>query len=189
MLVFLVEEPSMADLLNALVVRLFPGVPFRCIEHEGKQDLEKSIAKKLRAWRAPGVRFVVVRDQDADNCHAVKARLKNLCEQGGHPDALVRVVCRELEAWYLGDVESLADAYPARARRLRRELNKGRYRDTDAVVGPSKVLADLIPEFSKRACARAMGRRLTPGNGSRSYQVFIEGVERLHRQIVGEATC
>lgn len=46
MLVFLVEEPSMADLLNVLLHRLFPGLAFRCIEHEGKQDLEKNIPEK-----------------------------------------------------------------------------------------------------------------------------------------------
>lgn len=65
------------------------------------------------------------------------------------------------------------------------ELSKGRYRDPDTVVGPSKVLADLIPEFSKRPGARAMGGRLTRSNRSRSYRVFLEGVERQHRRLVG----
>lgn len=172
----------MADLLNVLLPRLFPSFAFRCIEHEGKQDLEKSVAKKLRAWHEPGVRFVVMRDQDAADCRVVKARLKALCEQGGHSDALVRLVCRELEAWYLGDVESLVGAYPESASVLRKELGKKRFRDPDAVVGPSKVLENLIPEFNKRPGAKAMGGLLTRDNGSRSYQVFLEGVERLHRE-------
>lgn len=175
----------MADLLNVLLHRLFPGLAFRCIEHEGKQDLEKNVPKKLRAWREPGVRFVVMRDQDSADCHMVKARLKSRCDEGGRADALIRVVCHELEAWYLGDVESLASAYPASAGRLRRELGKRRYRDPDAVVAPSKVLEALIPEFSKRSAARAMGGRLTRSNRSRSYGVFLEGVERLHQQLAG----
>ena len=175
----------MADLLNVLLHRLFPGLEFRCIEHEGKQDLEKSVPRKLRAWRKPGDRFVVMRDQDAADCHAVKARLKALCEQGGHADALVRVVCRELEAWYLGDVESLAGAFPESAGKLHKELRKSQFRNPDRVVGPSKVLDDLIPEFNKRPGARAMGKKLTRENRSRSYQVFLEGVERLHQQLVG----
>ena len=172
----------MADLLNVLLHRLFPGLAFRCIEHEGKRDLHRSVARKLRAWREPGARFVVMRDQNAADCHTVKARLKALCEQGGHADALVRVVCRELEAWYLGDVESLVGAFPGSARRLRRELNKRRYRDPDTVVRPAQVLEDLIPEFRKRPGARAIGKLLSRENRSRSYQVFLEGVERLHRQ-------
>ena len=178
----------MAGLLDVLLHRLFPGLVFRCIAHEGKQDLEKSIVKKLRGWQRPGVRFVVMRDQDSADCHAVKARLKMRCEQGGHADALVRLVCRELEAWYLGDVESLVDAFPESGSRLRRELRKSRYRDPDTVIGPAKVLDDLIPEFVKRSSARAMGERLTRENRSRSFQVFIDGVERLHRQLVGDAS-
>ena len=183
MVVFLVEEPSMAELLKVLLHRLFPDLSFLCLEHEGKQDLAKSVPRKLRAWRQPGVRFVVMRDQDSADCHVVKTGLKALCTQGGRADALVRVVYRELEAWYLGDVESLANAYPTSAGRLRRELGKSRYRDPDAVVAPSRVLEDLIPEFSKRSGARAMGGRLTRRNRSRSYRVFLEGVERLHRQL------
>ena len=74
----------MAELLDVLLHRLFPSLVFRCIAHEDKQDLEKSIVKKLRGWQRPGVRFVVMRDQDSADCHAVKARLKMRCEQG-HP--------------------------------------------------------------------------------------------------------
>ena len=178
----------MADLLDVLLRRLFPDLVFQCVQHEGKQDLEKSIVKKLRGWQQPGVRFVVMRDQDSADCHVVKARLKMLCEQGRRPHALVRLVCRELEAWYLGDVESLADAFPESGRRLRRELRKSQYQDPDTVPGPAKVLDDLIPEFRKRASARAMGERLTQENQSRSFQVFLEGVERLRRQLVGETS-
>ena len=63
-IVFLLEEDSMKVLLEGLLPRLFPGLSFLCLSHEGKQDLEKSIPRKLKAWREPGVRFVVVRDQD-----------------------------------------------------------------------------------------------------------------------------
>ena len=153
----------MADLLNVLLHRLFPGLAFRCIEHEGKQDLEKSVARKLRAWRKPADRFVVMRDQDAADCHAVKARLKALCEQGGHADALVRVFCREVEAWYLGDVESLAGAFPGSAGKLRRELRKSQFRNPDRVVGPSKVLDAFIPEFNKRPGCESDGRKAHTG--------------------------
>ena len=39
-------------------------MPFICVPHEGKQDLEKSIPRKLRAWREPSAHFIVVRDND-----------------------------------------------------------------------------------------------------------------------------
>ncbi len=42
----------MRVLLNGLLPRLFPGLPFKCVKHEGKTDLERSIPRKLRAWRS-----------------------------------------------------------------------------------------------------------------------------------------
>ena len=181
-LVFLVEEPSMADLLDGLLPRLFPALRFQCIPHEGKQDLERSIPRKLRAWREPGARFIVARDQDSGDCRQVKARLTDLCRQGRRADALVRVVCRELEAWYIGDPEALARAFPEARRRPLRELNRARYRNPDTIVRPSEAIARQIPEFQKRLGARRMADHLSRENRSRSFQVFLEGVERLYYQ-------
>ena len=181
-LVFLVEESSMADLLDGLLPRIFPALRCQCIPHEGKQDLERSIPRKLRAWREPGVSFVVARDQDSGDCRQIKARLTDLCRKGGRADTLVRVVCREIEAWYIGDPEALAQAFPEARRRALRELNRARYRNPDTVVRPSEAIAKRIPEFQKRRGARRMADHLSRENCSRSFQVFLEGVERLYHQ-------
>lgn len=71
-IVLLLEEHSMKVLLEGLLPRLVPGLQFLCVAHEGKQDLEKSIPKKLRAWREPGVQFVVLRDNDQGDCRELK---------------------------------------------------------------------------------------------------------------------
>ena len=73
----------MADLLEHLLPRLFPEIQFQCIPHEGKRDLAKSVPRKLRAWREPGVRFVVMRDQNGADCRQVKAQLVELCKERG----------------------------------------------------------------------------------------------------------
>ena len=39
----------MKVLLDGLLPRLVPGLQFLCVPHEGKQDLEKSVPRKLRA--------------------------------------------------------------------------------------------------------------------------------------------
>ena len=178
-LVFLVEEPSMADFLDHLLRRLFPEMRFRCVPHEGKRDLAKSIPRKLRAWREPGVRFVVMRDQNGADYREVKAQLVELCRRAGRDDVLVRVVCRELEAWYIGDPEALARAFPHADRRVQRQLRKRRFRNPDEVVNPSAAVAQLIPEFQKRRGARSIAEFLSRNNGSRSFQVFLEGIEGL----------
>lgn len=176
--VFLLEEYSMKVLLDGLLPRLAPGLPFLCVPHEGKQDLEKSVPKKLRAWREPGVRFVVLRDNDGDDCRKLKDRLMTLCRDGGRPDTLIRIACQELEAWYLGEPAALAEAFGNE--RLRDMGAKARYRDPDAVVRPSAEVESLIPEFQKVSGARRMAMRLSrDGNRSRSFQVLIEGIDRL----------
>lgn len=175
-LVFLLEEYSMKVLLDGLLPRLFPGLPFLCIPHEGKQDLEKSVPRKLRAWREPGVRFVVIRDNDGGDCYALKANLVELCQAGSREDTLVRIACQELEAWYLGDPEALANTFKNRA--LSRIGGKASYRDPDSVQHPSAVLEQLVPEFQKVSGARRMASKLSRTNSSRSFQVLIDAVEK-----------
>ncbi len=180
-IVFLLEEPSMKVLLEGLLPRLLPGVRFLCVPHEGKSDLEKSIPRKLRAWREPGVRFVVVRDNDGGVCERVKARLHDLCRQAGRPDAVIRLPCQELEAWYLGEPEALARAY--RKPKLAQLAGRAKYRDPDGIPWPSAELEKLLPEFQKTSAARRMGTELSrDGNRSHSFHVFLEGVERVSRQ-------
>ncbi len=177
-IVFLLEERSMKTLLEGLLPRFFPDLPFLCVPHEGKQDLEKSIPRKLRAWREPGMRFVVVRDNDGGDCKSTKRTLVSLCEEGGRGDSLVRVACQELEAWYLGDPEALAAAFGDD--RLLGLAAKERFRDPDAVVNPSRALVEIVPEFQKVSGARRLAAYLTQErNASRSFQAFVTGVGRL----------
>lgn len=175
--VFLLEEYSMKVLLDGLLPRLFPGLPFLCVPHEGKQDLERSIPRKLRAWREPGVRFCVIRDNDGADCRALKGSLVELCEQGGREDTLVRIVCQELEAWYFGAPTALAEVFGCDE--LRWLSAQARFRDPDTIDQPAAALAALVPEFQKVSGARSLARVLPRENGSRSFQVLMAGLERL----------
>lgn len=179
--VFLLEERSMKTLLDGLLPRLMPEVNFLCIPHEGKQDLEKSIPRKLRAWQEPGVRFIIVRDNDGGDCHALKQKLVELCNGPKIAAVMVRIACQELEAWYFGEPEAMARAFGND--QLQEIGNKSRYRDPDGIHQPSKEIVKLIPEFQKISGARKMAAFLSrEGNRSRSYQVMMEGIERIFRE-------
>lgn len=176
--VFLLEERSMKVLLEGLLPRFFPDLPFLCVAHKGKQDLEQSIPRKLRAWREPGVRFVVIRDNDAGECAALKERLQELCLRCGRRDTLVRIACQEIEAWYLGEPEALARAFEDES--LAKVSSKERFREPDAVVRPSDELSRLVPAFQKVKGARLMARHLSrERNGSRSFRVTLDGIAKL----------
>lgn len=104
-LVFLLEEPSAEAMLEALLPRILPdGYLYQFVVFEGKSDLEKRLVMRLREWRKPDCRFIVMRDKDSDICTEVKAGLRQKCREGQHPEALVRIACCELESWYLGDL-------------------------------------------------------------------------------------
>lgn len=174
----------MATLLDGLLPRLIPGwvrhQHFQCIPHEGKTDLDRSIAKKLLGWREPNVRFVIVRDNDNANCLAVKARLQEQCKQANRPDCLIRLVCQELESWYLGDLDALSHAYSNPRLNVPRYIK--RFADPDSWNKPSVELRALVPSFQKLSGARVMALRLgveKAANRSRSYAAFVDGVVKL----------
>lgn len=178
-LVFMLEEPSMAEVLRAILPRILPlGVEHRLIVHEGKQDLERSIPRKLRGWKDPDVRFVIVRDQDAADCHAVKRRLLEICWRAERPDALVRIVCRELESWFLGDLSAVEAAY--QNCKVGYHQNKAKFRNPDRLGGAKIELQRLVSEYQPLSGARAVAPHLEiERNCSHSFQVFIRGVKRL----------
>lgn len=181
--VFLLEEPSMKLLLDGLLPRLVPGWEagehFLCVPHQGKSDLDVSIPRKLSAWQFPGDRFVVVRDNDAADCVAVLKKVKSLCAAAGRSDTLVRLVCQELETWYLGDLEAVAAAFgkpKANTPALRKK-----YAQPDAWQKPSVEIQRLIPVFQKGAGARAMAQHLREPSHNRSYSYgkFVAGLRRV----------
>lgn len=149
---------------------------------EGKNDLEKSIPRKLKAWRTPGVHFCVIRDNDGADCRKLKRKIVALCKSNGHPDTLVRIACQELEAWYIGEPDALADAFERES--LRGIGKKRKYRNSDLIQRPSVEIERLIPEFSKLSGARRIARHLTrERNRSTSFRIFMDGLEDFVRKV------
>ena len=101
----------MKELLDQMLPRIFPSLRFLCIPHEGKADLDSHLRSKLSSWRVPGDSFIIVQDNDGGDCIALKQRLRDRCQQTGHDDAIIRIVCQELEAWYLGQPDAMAKAF------------------------------------------------------------------------------
>lgn len=182
-IVFLLEEPSMETLLRGILPRLLPGSEegshWILVPHSGKRDLELSIPRKLKAWRDPGVKFLIIRDQDSGDCRKVKAQLVKLAESGGRRDAVVRIACRELEAWYFGDLPALAAAYECAD--LAEMGRKAAFRNPDTIPSPARELEQRIPEFGKMEAARRMGATMDLGNGnfSRSWHHVLESIRKL----------
>ncbi len=176
-LVFLLEERSAREMLNGLLEKILPAdVSWRCIIFEGKQDLEKQLVRRIRGYRVPGAKFIVLRDQDAADCHAIKARLKALCRRAGRPETFVRIACREIESWYLADLEAVGNALGIK--KLARLQAKSKYRHPDKLQSPAKELEILTNgRYQKISGSRLIGRLLDPDNTrSHSFQVFLKAI-------------
>ncbi len=119
-----------------------------------------------------------MRDNDNGNCRALKERLRQLCREGRRDDTVIRIVCQELEAWYLGEPNAMADAFGHD--NLRNIGNRAPYRNPDTRPKPSSDVQTLVPEFQKIAGARIMAQHLTrENNRSHSFAVFVDGIAKL----------
>ena len=179
-LVFLLEEPSAVEMLKGILPKVLP-----CDIHpdfkvfEGKQDLVKRLPGILRAWRVPHCCFVVLRDQDSGACNVVKQELMDLCRQAGKANVLVRVACRELESFYLGDLAAVETGLDVSG--LAGKQNNRKYRTPDRLGSPSRELARLTAgRYEKVAGSRAIAPHLhTEGNKSHSFKILLTGIRKL----------
>jgi hypothetical protein len=178
-LVFLLEERSMMETLQVLTLPLMPsGMQCRFIPHNGISDLEKSIPRKLRGWINPDARFVVVRDKHSSNCRTVKQRLIALCKDGHRPETLVRIVCHELESWFLGDLAAVEKAY--RLRGIAKRQDQAKYRSPDQLPNAVQELRRLAPQYQKLAGSRLIAPHMSlDTNKSHSFHVLIDGIRRF----------
>jgi len=191
---FLVEEPSMQAALENLLPRLLPPeTTYRILVFEGKPDLLKKLPDRLRGyagWIPPDYRIVVLVDKDRQDCHELKRRPETAAREAGLStktgaggarfQVLNRIVVEELEAWFLGDIEALRQAYP----RLPATLEQ-RFRNPDAVKGGTSETLEKIMRrcgyfqsgYRKIEAARAISAHMNPArNRSQSFQVFRDGL-------------
>lgn len=174
-LVFLLEEKSAEECLRNVVGRLLEGrddVRPYYISFEGKCDLDRNIKRKMQHWNHPDSLFIVLRDQDADDCRNLKARLAALCKQSGKNIYRVRIACRELETFYLGDLAAVKEVYPA----CRETQETRKFRNPDVLGAPADELLKITKgEYRKISGSREISRylRLDGSNRSVSFNALL----------------
>jgi hypothetical protein len=179
-LVFFLEEPSAEEMLKGILPRILPAdIISQFVVFRGKQDLEKRLVLRLREWRRPNTRFVVMRDQDASDCVAVKSTLATLCRQAGKPEAMIRVVCRTLESFYLGDLTAVERAFGING--LANQQRKKKFRSPDDLGNPSEELSKITNlRYQKISGSRIIAPLLSmEKNHSHSFNVLIRGIHRI----------
>lgn len=181
-LVFFLEEESAKALLAGLFPRLIPAhspVEARFVVFEGKQDLDRQLERKLKGYLNRQACFIVLRDQDRADCRRVKRSLVTRCQDAGRPDTVVRIACRELEAFYLGDLRAVE--LGLRVSGLVHKQNKAKFRDPDRLQSPAAELEKLTNNrYQKVAGSRAIAPHLDLERpGSRSFRHLIQAIRSV----------
>lgn len=178
---FLLEEPSMVNVLTEILPKILPEeyqLNTNCFlrPHQGKSDLRKSIPNKIRAFsNSPeDVKIVILHDQDSNDCKELKRQIYELCIQSGDCPVLIRIVCKELEAWYLGDMDAIQNVYP----RFKASNHKrtAKFRNPD-ICNASDELGKMIPDFQKGYASREIPKSMdVEVNTSESFNQFKNGI-------------
>lgn len=189
--VFLLEEPSAKAMLETLLPRfLHKDTQFRCIPFEGKQDLERQLTHKIRAYQNHNARFIVLRDQDSNpDCIDLKRKLLNLCNASGKADrCLVRIACKELETFYLADLQAVEHALEVRNIASKQQNRK--FRNPDNLGNPSKELRSLTSNrYEKVAGSREIGKYLDIENQrSSSFHNLISAIRHMEKELFQGST-
>jgi hypothetical protein len=176
MLVIFTEEPSMKVFLETLIHRIYPKISLKIIAYQGKQDLEKNVARHIRNWHTPNSKFIVVHDQDSWDCIFLKDKLVTICSLAA-PNVTIRIACHELESWYWGDLTAVSTAFGKSS--IIVLSRKRKYRIADEIENPKSELKKQLPQYEQIAGAKAIAEYIDiTRNTSHSFQVFFRTISK-----------
>ena len=174
---FFLEELSAKVMLEGFIKTHFPEAETRVSlqykVHEGKQDLENHLENRLKFWQTPETTFIIMRDQDSGDCHAIKQKLKEKCRNARQP-VIIRIACHELESFYLGDPAAIEKGLGIHKieKRTRRKI----FNAPDTIDQPSKQLEAITNNrYQKIDGSRKIAPYLNPAvNTSKSFNVLYK---------------
>lgn len=180
----LVEEPSMENFLREVLPKILP--PGYILDdniflrpHNGKSDLKKSIPNKIKVfsnYHLPA-KVIIIHDQDSNDCKKLKKGLVELCKTNGKCPVLVRIACKELESWYLGDMDAIEKVYPKfKAKNFKKSA---KFKNPD-LLQASQELKILVPEFQKGFASKNISKFISvEKNTSPSFLQLITGISNF----------
>jgi hypothetical protein len=122
---------------------------------------------------------MIMRDQDAADCKAVKNRLVGLCRKAGKPEALVRIACHELESFYFGDLKAVEKGLGLN--NLEKHQKKSKFRVPDSIINPCDELEKLTGGIYQHVLgSRCIAPHLSlENNTSHSFNMLLSGIKKL----------
>lgn len=179
-IVILVEEKSSGIVIEGIASTLGLTQRVKVFKHDGFGDLKNSIPRKLNADHPDSTRFIVLCDADETNCSQRKRQIIELIPCAKRSRTIVRIACRELEAWYLAQPNAVQ-----RGRALKSNIPKKlSSRDPDQIANVKETFLRLAHSRGQIELARKIGPHLDPNDRrSKSFGHFISALQRSSQNI------
>ena len=183
----------MEAFLRTLFPRVLPhGSRYKIFYFQGKGDLLSKLQARLRAYASPKSdvgRIIVLVDCDSDECIALKRQLEEIASRAGLITRTAsregwrvanRIAIEEREAWYFGDWEAVARAFP-KASLSKREIS----RNPDSISGGTWEQLERVLQragyfrggLRKLELARKVASHFDPTRcSSPSFRIFFDAV-------------
>jgi len=157
------------------------GVKIEFQVFEGKQDLDKNLERRVKAWKGSKSLFLIVRDKDSADCIKLKKELHDRLVQTSKIDkCCIRIACHELESFYLGDLNAVATGLELK--NIAKLQEKKKYRDPDLLANASEELKKITHnQYQKVSGSRKIAPflNLEGVNKSHSFNVLLSGIRTL----------
>lgn len=203
----LVEEPSCEDALRLLLPLILPrGTRYDIRSFQGKGDLLHKLPKRLDGYRRlpdfEDLRIVVLIDRDRENCVDLKRNLERISREKGITSRTYangevsyqianRIAIEELEAWFFGDFDAVANAYPQLKRNSTRLKQRKEFTNPDMVEGGTWEALEKILQragyyksgLQKLDAAKKIAKVMQPDrNTSPSFILFRDTLREIVSQ-------
>jgi len=140
------EELSAKKCFENIRTNFFPSHNFEIHPHSSREELKKRLPKVIPSLsKTNDVRILITIDQDKNNCKKLKTELEKIVQEKCLCPYKIRIVCKELESWFFGDLEAVTKAYPRFNSTLHR--NKTKMKNVDEIEQPNKEFLKIIPDF------------------------------------------
>ncbi len=175
-LVFLLEEPSAKIMLQNVRERLpHNNIQFNYIVFEGKGDLDKNFANRVKNYCNNNARFIILRDKDSADCKKLKQEMLNKIFSIKGKNIKIRIACHELESFYLGDLKAVETGMGIS--KLSAMQNNRKYREPDQLANAKQELQNIT---HKRYQSVSSSRHIAPylsldgTNKSDSFNILVQ---------------
>jgi Domain of unknown function (DUF4276) len=101
-------------------------------------------------------------------------------QQAGKAETTIRIICHELESWFLGDLAAIEQAYELKPQSLSEKQNQNKFRNPDRLNSAKEELKKLVSEYYPGTHSSEIAPYLSlTENKSRSFQVFLDGIKKI----------